>query len=302
MDNEIEVPKEQFLDYLTRIDELIIQNTQMLYRLASGQGHASVITASQDLQYLRKKVESGEWAPYEVKTFDLSSARDNEKIVIEGDFIHAWTNGTMEGIGIRLGNQDSGIIYFERRNPISGFRFWNIYLTNTAQAGRTLDLMIGREASAYAQTTEVTVSSTQRGHSVRSDKDTNFTGAIAQYAKEDENLTGLLMNKIRITGVSLQSDENLSYRVIFWKTDGFDNTDLDLDSYCGETIIDLPADGFRIGGANQYYLDMRGLDIDYEDDDASYEIHVSLQCLTAAGKSAGAAGEVVIEVYYEPRT
>lgn len=53
------------------------------------------------------------------------------------------------------------------------------------------------------------------------------------------------------------------------QTDGFDNTDLDLDRFCGEVEIDLPTNVYQIGRANQYYLDMRGLEIDYEDEEAN---------------------------------
>lgn len=291
------LPGQGVLDYMSRMDELLIANLSLMKNLEL----AVPATRALDMAELRRKVESGEWVPYEIKTLPLDSAREDELIPIQGDFVHAWTDGVLDGIGVRLGRKQNDIAYFKRRNPISGFPFWGLYLTNTAQPGRTLDLMIGREASAEAVTTEVTVSSTQYFYTLRSDKDSHFTGAIAQNAKEDENLTGLLGNKVRITGVSLQADENLSFRVVFWKTDGFEDADLDLDRFCGEVVIDLPTDGYQIAGANQYYLDMRGLDIDYEDEDASNELHVSLMCLTAAGKTAGAGGEVVLEIFYEPR-
>ncbi len=295
-------PEQQLLDRLTRSDELLILVNETLKTLDRAIKIIVPATKAVDMVEMRKRVESGEWTPYQIKTFDLSTARTDEPIIIEGDFVHAWTDGTMDGIGLRYNHQKNDLVYFKRRNPISGFNFWKIFLTHGAQAGKSLDLMIGREASAQAQTAEITVSSTQHFQTLRSDKDTHFTGAIALNAKEDEDLTGLLSNKIRIIGVSLQAKENLSFRAIFWKTDGFDNVDLDLDRFCGEVVIDLPTNGYQIAGANQYYLDMRGLDLDYEDEDASNELHVSLMCLTAAGKTAAAAGEVVIEIYYEPRT
>lgn len=138
-------------------------------------------------------------------------------------------------------------------------------------------------------------------NTLRSDKDVQFTGAIAQNAKEDENMTGLLSDKIRITGVSIQAKENLTFRLIFWGTDGFDDTNLDTDKFQDEIKLDIPTYGFRIGGANQYYMDMRGVEVDYEDLDKTKELHISLQCLSAAGKTAGANGEVVVEIYYETR-
>lgn len=295
------LPKQGLLDYLSRLDELLIANLKVMSALDRTIKITVPPVRSIDSVELRKKVESGAWMPYEVKTLSLTNVRTNEPLKVQGDFIHAWTDGELDGIGVRLNKTDAGLLYFKRRNPIKGVPFWELYLTNTAQAGKALDLMIGREAAAEAQTAEVTVSLSQKFHTLRSDKDTHFTGAIAQNAMEDENLTGLLSNKMRITGINLQADENLDFRVIFWKTDGFENADLDLDRFCGEVQVDLPTNGYRIAGANQYYLDVRGLDIDYEDEDASNELHVSLMCLSAAGKTAGGGGEVVLEVFYEPR-
>lgn len=250
---------------------------------------------------LRKRIESGEWVPYNIKTFALDTARTDEKVVIEGDFIHAWTDGTLNGIGVRIGRVQNDLCYFKRRNPVSGFSFWEFFLTHSAQAGKTLDLMIGREASAQAQTTEVTVSASQRFDTVRTDKDTHFTGAIAQNAKEDENLTGLLADKIRITGITIQSDQRLNYKLLLWYKDSFEDADLDLDMFCGEAELDLISYGIQVGGANQWYLDVRNLHIDYEDQDATKELHVSLfnNCPTA--KNAGATGEVVVVITYEVR-
>jgi len=257
----------------------------------------------EDPQKFAAELLLGEHRTSWVHTYPMDTAQTDVPVLVDGDFIHAWSDGGLDGVYIRPNNKtiDNNIFYFKRRNPIV-MEFQMFYLTFPAKAGKTLDIMVGREASAEAQTTEVTVSSEQKFYSLRSDKDTHFYGAIAQNAKEDEDLAGLLSNKIRITGVSIQADENLDFRVIFWKTDGFDDTDLDLDRFCGEVELDLPTNGYRIGAANQYYLDMRGLEIDYEDEDASNELHVSLMCLTAAGKTAAAAGEVVVEVYYELRT
>lgn len=136
---------------------------------------------------------------------------------------------------------------------------------------------------------------------LRSDKDSHFTGAINQNATEEENLTGLIANKIRITGVSVQSDQSLDYKLIFFKTDGFADTDLDLDTFASEQEMDLPSYGWRIAGANQYYMAVDGLAIDYQDDDETHELHVALQNLSATAKNAGATGEVVVEIRYEVR-
>jgi hypothetical protein len=134
---------------------------------------------------------------------------------------------------------------------------------------------------------------------VRSDKDTHFTGAIAQNAKEDENLTGMAANKIRIKRVTCQSDENLAWEIQLWETDTFDDVDLDLDSYKA-SVIWAAADAMQIGAANQWYYDSGALDIPCEDLDGTFELHISLCNRSAAAKTAGANGEFIVMVEYEP--
>ncbi len=134
-----------------------------------------------------------------------------------------------------------------------------------------------------------------------SDKDSHFSGAIVQNATEEENLVGLASNRIRITSITIQSDQSLDYRLIFFNTDAFANSDLDVDDLAGEVELDIPSYGFRIAGANQYYMSVHGLTLDYEDEDGSYELHVALQNLSATAKNAGATGEVVVTISYQVR-
>lgn len=241
---------------------------------------------------------------YNVLKFPLDIARPapGQEIEIPGDTITAYTDGTLVGCYIRIGEPIGDAIPLNEFNP---YRYWAKFsgfrLETTAQAGKYLRLHIGRDAGADASVQITATAAKPVFYSINSDKDYHFTGALAQYAKEDENLSGLITGKIRIVGISLQSDQNLDYRVIFWKRDIFNNTDLDLDRFCGEVELDLPTYGFQIAGAGQYYLDVRGLDIDYEDEDGTHKLHVSLMNLSATGKNAGATGEVAIEVYYEPR-
>ncbi len=133
------------------------------------------------------------------------------------------------------------------------------------------------------------------------DKDVNFIGAIILNAKADENLAGLAADKIVITDIMFEGDENLHYYLLFWSTDDFENADLDVDSFLGFVELDLPNNGFRIAGANQYYLNVSDVNLNYEDEDATNELHVSLLCLSVAGKTAGAAGEVKVKIGYKVR-
>lgn len=136
---------------------------------------------------------------------------------------------------------------------------------------------------------------------IMSDKALYFTGAILQNAKEDENLPYLVGDKIRITGLAIESDQQLDYRLIFWRKDTFDDTDLQLDEFISDQEMDLVTYGFQIGGAGQWYMSLTSLAIDYEDADQTKELHVSLQNLSATAKNAGATGEVSLRIYYEAR-
>lgn len=140
-----------------------------------------------------------------------------------------------------------------------------------------------------------------KSYILRSDKDTHFTEAIAQNNSEEENITGLEANKIRITRITLTADEELNFRVWLFGTDGFTNTDMDSDRYITWENFDLTTNGKQYTNTGFYRFDKTNLKIDYEDLDATNELHIALECLSAAGKSSGSAGEVVIEIGYEVR-
>lgn len=134
---------------------------------------------------------------------------------------------------------------------------------------------------------------------IRSDKDTHFTGALAQDAVEHENISlgnALVgVNECLIEGVSLLSDENLEWDVFFWTKDTNANADLDLDTFLD--YVNFPAKfGKQLGGSGAYYYSATNLGIPYRDDDGSEKLHISLCNRSTASKTAGANGEVVIVV------
>jgi len=134
------------------------------------------------------------------------------------------------------------------------------------------------------------------------DKDIHFTGAIVMNDHEKENLTGLLSNRYMVRGVNIQSKQPLKYRLIFWSSDQFDNTDLNLDYYIDDVELDMSAaPAFRINGVNQYYLNSGDLAIIYEDFDITRELHISLQNELGPAKNAGVTGEVQIDIKMSPR-
>lgn len=139
---------------------------------------------------------------------------------------------------------------------------------------------------------------------IRSDKDTHFTGALAQNAGEDENLTGLSVNSGMIENISLQADQNLDWDIYLYATDGFDDTDLDNDTLLG-VVRFVASDGQQIGGSNQYYYSTVSSSyafrpFQYIDDDGTNEIHVKLVNRNATAKNSGATGEVVLEITFRP--
>lgn len=140
---------------------------------------------------------------------------------------------------------------------------------------------------------------------IRTNSLTHFTGSIAMNDHITENLTGLSVDKIVIKEINVQSVQNLKYKLWFWSNDTFESTDLDADSYRTSILVDLRNSGNgtvdRLNNANQYYLDIRGLNILYEDLDKSNEIHCSVQNLSSTAKIAGALGAVQLDIAYTPR-
>jgi len=141
---------------------------------------------------------------------------------------------------------------------------------------------------------------------LRTDKDVEFTGEIVQNAMESENiaLPGTLDGingtaRCRIKAVTIISDENLQWELWFWANDLFQESNLDADRFVGK-ILFAAADGTRIAATGAYYYYQEDLDIAYEDLDKTGELHVSLINRSAAAKTAGAGGEIVVEFIMEP--
>ena len=126
----------------------------------------------------------------------------------------------------------------------------------------------------------------------------HFAGAIVINAKEDANLLPIVSNKITITRVAIMTSQNQNFRLIFWATDAYDEVVLTDDRFLGFVDLPVQTSGFQIAGAGWYYLE-KEIEFDYEDLDATYEIHCSLMPLTGA-KAIGA--NTKISLTYAPRT
>ncbi len=127
---------------------------------------------------------------------------------------------------------------------------------------------------------------------ISSDKDIDFTADLVQGAMETESIdmsadmATIGIDRLVIIGFVLQASRNLEYDVIFWRTSGHDNTDLDLDKALGY-INFSKSDGKQVAGANQYRYPSENLKIFYRDEDQMSKIHVGLVNRSTITKQAG---------------
>lgn len=152
------------------------------------------------------------------------------------------------------------------------------------------------------RTGRTSVNKSEENQILKTLKDVHFTGSIPQNEHETENITGLGYNKVSILGINIQTTQNLHFAVWFWGKDTFDNIDLDTDSFLDFAEIDIPTSGKRVwdGAAfYQYYLNVSGLKIVYEDEDETQELHISLQNLSPTAKAVGS--NIQIDILYSPR-
>lgn len=142
---------------------------------------------------------------------------------------------------------------------------------------------------------------------VRSDKDSAFTDAIAQNAQESENITlpGAFTagSRARLRSINVISLENLAWELWLFANNRFitDVADIDLVFPRGRWGW-AATDGARIAGAGPYYYYIDGLDIAYQDLDMFQQLHIMLVNRSAAAKTAGANGAIVVELNFELTT
>lgn len=133
---------------------------------------------------------------------------------------------------------------------------------------------------------------------------TQFRGAIAQNAAITENIQppgyadGPMAARVRaITIISL---ENLAWELWFFASALFQQAaDIDTDGYLGKYTF-AAGDGLRIAAAGYYYYYIGGLDIPLDDTTDTGALHLALVNRSAAAKTTGAGGELVVKVSLEP--
>lgn len=74
---------------------------------------------------------------------------------------------------------------------------------------------------------------------IRSDRAEHFTQELAQGESEQENIGGLLANRIIIQNITVNAKQNLKFRLSFFSRNTFTDSDLDDDTFIDSVIIDL---------------------------------------------------------------
>jgi len=74
---------------------------------------------------------------------------------------------------------------------------------------------------------------------VVSDSNRHFTEELVKNESEQENLTGLVSNKIIVRNVAINTAQALHFRLEFYSRDSFTDLDLDEDTFLGAVELDL---------------------------------------------------------------
>lgn len=151
------LPRQGVTDYFSRMDELLIANLKVMRELGLATNLVIPRIKRLSLAELKQRLESGDEIPYEIKEFDLSSARTDEPFTIEGDHLTAQVSGgaTLAGVTIRFNMSTASAVPMDFFNPWKQ-QFFKIFLSNTAQSGKKLYLAIGREAASETQSFSIT--------------------------------------------------------------------------------------------------------------------------------------------------
>ncbi len=135
---------------------------------------------------------------------------------------------------------------------------------------------------------------------------TYYRGALALNAVATENVTlpvaleGTNGNGLNIiSGITINSKENLAWELQFWGSSAFQTTNPDTDLFLGRWAF-AAGDGVQDAatGLFRYYID--GLNMPYQDENNTGKLHMALVNRSAAAKTAGDAGGIRIIVWASP--
>jgi hypothetical protein len=81
----------------------------------------------------------------------LDNALTDKELYLPGKSVTAYTNGTLEGIILKLDSQTNDAVYLNEFNPlICADGFTKLYLTTTAQANKYLRILVGWDTGTRA--------------------------------------------------------------------------------------------------------------------------------------------------------
>jgi len=136
------IPPQGLADLFSRQDELMLA---ILNQLRAEKGLPTLLSEPE----LKNQLVSGQLTPYEIiggeSGLSLTTARTNAKFRIQADQLSAQTDGTLAGVTIKFNRQDAHAVPIQYFNPWR-IPFYEIYLTHTAQSGKTLYLVATRQA------------------------------------------------------------------------------------------------------------------------------------------------------------
>jgi len=190
------IPPSRVLDFLSSQRDLNIAMLNELKDIRSAILSAPFI----DKQSLKNALIGGQYSPYQIKKIALDTAQTDVPLAVEGTSISwAVTGGQFTGLSIRLNSQQSDSI------PLDVFKDWQeqffqLFVTNNAQAGAVLYLIIGRDGAV--------ATSAQRLYA----QDVLLRGDFAAVVGVDKNFEAFNGN------VGVGGTASLSYTVTAGKT------------------------------------------------------------------------------------
>ena len=221
------------------------------------------------------------------------------------DFMRSFAINCNRDVVVRLDNDDQTPIRANVWGKMTFQQYTKARITTVVSTTGYVHACTNPEA-IHEQIGESTIAvGRQERNQAKSLIGTHFTGALAQHAAEEENLTGLDSNKVTITGVAVYAQQALNLRLFLFETDAFQEStaaDMDDDEFIEFIDVDLATDGIKYKNAGYYYWAMTDLNIDYEDIDGSNEFHIALNNIGAVAKLAsGSGGNVWVKISYIPR-
>jgi len=149
---------------------------------------------------------------------------------------------------------------------------------------------------------------------IRSDKDTHFSGALAQNAGELESLSfpaelnAMNVRELVIESITIIFEQAaLEWDVYLWsKAAATTASNVDTDNFLAYVNF-ASTGGKQIAGTGSFYYSAFDLNLPYKDQDvnaitAGSKLHVTLVNRSATAKNAGATGEVVVLFGVRPVT